>query len=908
MGAITEMDSQASMRRWFLYGHQKTSRLRLFCFPYAGKGGAQFVRWNLGDDIEVIAVQLPGRDSRAGESLPPRLEDLVSEIVQAMLPLLDRPFAVFGHSMGSIIGYEVTRRLSLQHRLTPERLFVSGRGGAQRSAGKGQLHILPDDQLVDALQKTYGGIPDVVLRNRELLAHFLPTLRADLRLLESHQHRAGAPLSCPITAFGGVDDPMVDESALRAWSRLTTGAFDLQMYSGGHFYLNDPPVEAELLARIRGQLRAPATPSVRHVWMFPGQGAQRRGMGEELFDRFEEQVTIANEVLGFSLRDLCTSEDSRLNQTQFTQPALYVVNALHALAREQELGHGPDLVVGHSLGEYNALLTAGVFDFETGLRLVKRRGELMGAAREGSMAAVVGIDSEKLKVLLDTHDLAELDVANFNTPVQTVLAGPRDALERAAVPVQAASGRLIHLKVSAAFHSRYMKDAARAFADFANTFEFRAPNIGVLSNFTADVYSSDPTQIRDALGRQIDGAVRWYEQISRILHDYPEADLIEVGPGNILTRMLPAIRQAPAKRSLLTPPQLLEATRTEGERPLSTPNNDIEWSEHAIVFLYNGLGAQYYAMGLELYNGDTRFREALQFCATIAEPWLGHRLTDVLYRATDRYKPFDSLPQANLALVAFGVALSETLKAEGIEPDVVVGVGVGELAASITAGAISLKDGLYLAFASGQLIERKTPPASMLAVFASPELLQDDPKLFEGCELAGVGFEQHFVVSGPPAVIETLTSNLRLRSIVSSLLPTRRALFNGKLDGLRSEFDALCQNIQFLPPRCPILSANHSEPRHSMDADGLWRAQRTPADFRQIAEEAGKRGRHHFIDVGATGTLGGYIRYLLGDQVASLSTPVTRFYCPQRITADSLPVSLRRSLDASVLTQRRVAV
>src|SRR5437762_401122 len=160
------------------------------------------------------------------------------------------------------------------------------------------------------------------------------------------------------------------------------------------------------------------------VFLFPGQGSQRKGMGNTLFDEFKEAIASADEILGYSIKELCLHDPhQQLGKTQFTQPALYVVNALSYLKKMKETGQAPDYVAGHSLGEYSALFAAGAFDFETGLRLVKKRGELMSQAIGGGMAAVIGFTLEQVDQVLKECGLTGIDIANYNTPTQIVIAG-----------------------------------------------------------------------------------------------------------------------------------------------------------------------------------------------------------------------------------------------------------------------------------------------------------------------------------------------------------------------------------------------------------------------------------------------------------------------------------------------------
>ena len=222
------------------------------------------------------------------------------------------------------------------------------------------------------------------------------------------------------------------------------------------------------------------------AFVFPGQGSQKRGMGQGLFDEVREYAAAEKHVdtiLGYSLRKLCLEDmDNRLKETQFTQPCLYVVNALHYYKSVNE-GTQPAYVAGHSLGEYNALLAAGVFDFLTGLRLVKKRGELMSQAKNGAMGAVIGLGASVIARVIRENGLASLDVANFNSPSQTVVSGPAEDIKRAGLLFEKAGARMyMPLQVSAAFHSRYMAGAAKSFADFLAPMSFATPKIPVIAD------------------------------------------------------------------------------------------------------------------------------------------------------------------------------------------------------------------------------------------------------------------------------------------------------------------------------------------------------------------------------------------------------------------------------------------
>ncbi len=281
------------------------------------------------------------------------------------------------------------------------------------------------------------------------------------------------------------------------------------------------------------------------ICLFPGQGSQSKGMGADLFDRYADWTTEADAILEYSIRSLCL-EDPRgeLNLTAFTQPALYVVNALLFRAREDAGAEPPAFLAGHSLGEYDALLAAGAFDFGTGLRLVRRRGELMGRVSGGGMAAVIGLGLTEIEQLLGGRDAGRrIDIANVNSFDQAVLAGPVDDLAAMRPAFEEAGARaFIPLKVSAPFHSRYMREAQAEFAEFLQEVEFKPPVLPVVSNVTGRPY--DPHGVRETLSDQIGSPVRWLDSI-RYLLDRPDARFEEVGPGTVLTKLLAQIKRGP---------------------------------------------------------------------------------------------------------------------------------------------------------------------------------------------------------------------------------------------------------------------------------------------------------------------------------------------------------------------------
>ncbi|MBD6618340.1 thioesterase [Komarekiella sp. 'clone 1'] len=235
------------------------ANLRLFCFPYAGGGASTFRTWSksLPGTVEVCPVELPGRGSLMRLLPLTRLEPLVKAIASELIPYLDKPFAFFGHSMGGLISFELTRLLRSQYNLNPFHLFISARLAPQIPLTKPPLHTLPEPELLEEL-RNFNGTPEAVLENQALMELFLPILRADFAVVETYVYTQEPPLECPITVFGGLQDQEVSYEALQAWRQQTIAAFSLQMFDGAHFFIHSE--QAALLKSIAKelQMRAPA--------------------------------------------------------------------------------------------------------------------------------------------------------------------------------------------------------------------------------------------------------------------------------------------------------------------------------------------------------------------------------------------------------------------------------------------------------------------------------------------------------------------------------------------------------------------------------------------------------------------------------------------------------------------------
>ena len=227
--------------RWTVVGRPHPDpRIRLFCFPYAGGSAAMYRSWSdvLPPDIEVQAVQLPGREWRLKEEPYSSVFPLVEELAVVLKELFDSPFAFFGHSLGALISFELARELRRRGLALPEHLFLSGHRAPQLPREEPTIHDAPDDVFFEGL-RTLEGTPEELLGNAELMELLLPALRADFAIAETYEHSPEPPLDCPMSVFGGLGDLVTDRSKLEPWAEHTTHDLRLRMLPGGHFFVNE---------------------------------------------------------------------------------------------------------------------------------------------------------------------------------------------------------------------------------------------------------------------------------------------------------------------------------------------------------------------------------------------------------------------------------------------------------------------------------------------------------------------------------------------------------------------------------------------------------------------------------------------------------------------------------------------
>ena len=270
----------------------------------------------------------------------------------------------------------------------------------------------------------------------------------------------------------------------------------------------------------------------KNVWMFPGQGSQAVGMGLDLAEVGKDKFDKAEKILGWSILDKSQTDAVELAKTEFTQPCLYVVSAILSVVLKAK-GAKPDAVTGHSLGEYSALYCAGVVDFATGLELVKQRSLLMSEASGGAMTALLGFDRLQLEEAI--AQTADVILANDNSNDQVVISGTEAAIK--SICEQVKSRKAIPLKVSGAFHSPLMTEAATQFAVTLEKTIFNDAEMPVISNVALDDATTSGQVIREHLAQQMTSPVRWRE-ICLYLAAQGYEKAIEVGSGKVLTGLV----------------------------------------------------------------------------------------------------------------------------------------------------------------------------------------------------------------------------------------------------------------------------------------------------------------------------------------------------------------------------------
>jgi medium-chain acyl-[acyl-carrier-protein] hydrolase len=241
-----------STGQWFMQTSRKPqAEVRLFCFPYAGGGTPIFRNWpqHLPSNVDLYAAQLPGRGARLNDAPFTDLMLLVDSLGKAIRPYLDRPFAFFGHSMGGMISFELSRLLRAEYGIEPAHLFISGRRAPHIPDTDSPTYDLPEDLFIEEVRRL-NGTPREVLEHPELMELMVPILRADFSICQTYQFRGDRPLDCPMTVLGGLEDTEVSREQLEAWREHTTGSFSMRLFPGDHFFVQS---QQPLVLRVLSQ-------------------------------------------------------------------------------------------------------------------------------------------------------------------------------------------------------------------------------------------------------------------------------------------------------------------------------------------------------------------------------------------------------------------------------------------------------------------------------------------------------------------------------------------------------------------------------------------------------------------------------------------------------------------------------
>ncbi len=270
------------------------------------------------------------------------------------------------------------------------------------------------------------------------------------------------------------------------------------------------------------------------AWVFPGQGSQKLGMGKDVItlEDAKTRFDYASDIFGLDLFKICEEEseeniDKDLNNTKNTQICLFLVESI-LLDALKIRGYNPDFVAGHSLGEITALYAAKVISFENCVSLIKIRSDLMSKAPAGSMAALIGFDRDTLESLIKNKD--DIFIANDNSASQVVLSGNKDTLDE--ISQELKCKRFINLKVSGAFHSRYMNEPSEKFSEYLDSVVFSSPAIPVISNSNPS-FTKDSVQLKKNLKQQMCNGVRWRETMD-LMNTLDNLHLVEIGPSTVL--------------------------------------------------------------------------------------------------------------------------------------------------------------------------------------------------------------------------------------------------------------------------------------------------------------------------------------------------------------------------------------
>jgi acyl transferase domain-containing protein len=313
--------------------------------------------------------------------------------------------------------------------------------------------------------------------------------------------------------------------------------------------------------------------------------------------------------------------------------------------------------------------------------------------------------------------------------------------------------------------------------------------------------------------------------------------------------------------------------------------------------MFSGQGSQYYQMGADLYTEDPAFRAAMDRCSAHVAPMVGLSLTDLIFRPrADRFEPFDRLLYTHPALFSIQFSIAQSLLSQGLRPDIILGYSLGEWVAQAVADVMPVETVLDLLVRQALTVEAELPPGGMLAILASPDLMDQYPDWFQGTSIAARNFDRHFVISGSTASIDATERALKQQNITAQRLPVSYAFHSPAMDSLRTDCMTSLQSVRYWPPSVRLMSSRGEEVTHLQPAESLWRAVREPAAFHKVISALEAGAPPIYIDCGPSGSLANFAKYNLPrdahHRCISIVTPFGRNL--EKLRALSLPSAQTR--------------
>ncbi len=390
--------------------------LRLVCLPHAGGGANQFRHWpaGLSPAVEVCAVQLPGRETRFREPPIPHYQPLIAALADALLPSLDRPYALYGHSLGALLAFELVRELRRRGIPGPVHLIVAAYTAPQLPRDRPPLHALPDDEFCEAL-RVRGGTPAVVLNHAELMQLFLPMIRADFAVSETYTYQPESPLDCPLSVLAGDNDPLAPLSRLTPWSELTTGPFESIVLPGHHFF---PQTQQALVLQTIRRLLARSLGEESVEWR-KSSAPPRLAEGEVQVWRFALERSAEETAWLEALLDPAERDRARRFRFPADQDRYIVGRGMLRLLLAQQVGQAPDqLRIG-----YEAAGKPKLIDHPLQFNLAHSGGlGLLAVTRKET----VGVDVEWMRPSIEIESIA----GRYFAPDEQTLLGSLPGPER----------------------------------------------------------------------------------------------------------------------------------------------------------------------------------------------------------------------------------------------------------------------------------------------------------------------------------------------------------------------------------------------------------------------------------------------------------------------------------------------